>query len=371
MKIIRDAIHSNIELNELELAILDTPQMQRLRHIRQLALTYLVYPSASHTRFEHSLGTFHLTKLLSDRLFEDKRERELLCLAAMLHDVGHPAFSHLPEELIREHTGKTHEQLGEEKIISGNIADVLVKNSISPKELLKIYKSEKAEIITSELGTDRMDYLLRDAYFTGVGYSLIDAERLLFSLAFKEGKLMIQEKGVLAAESLLVSRYLMFNAVYNHHAVRIAKEMLEKALRVAVSHEKIKIEEISDGADDVVLNTLRAEPLVNSILTRNLYKAAYEKADFAIGKNENKAKKEIEGALLAELNYADFVICLPKQPMGGIKMKLLKESGGTVDFSFVSSISKAVSMQPKASGLIVAASKQSLEKARKICKKTL
>ncbi|MFH1257462.1 MAG: HD domain-containing protein, partial [Candidatus Micrarchaeota archaeon] len=234
MKVIRDSIHGNIELTPLEIAIIDTPELQRLRYVRQLSLAYLVYPSALHTRFEHSLGTMHLTKLLSERLFRDKEEKQLLRLAALLHDVGHSAFSHLPEELIRKVTGKSHEKMGEEKILSGNIAQILEKHQISPKKLAKFMKGSKAKIISSELGTDRMDYLLRDAYFTGVAYSVVDAQRLLLSLTYENGRLALEEKGILAAESLLVSRYLMFNAVYNHHAVRIAAAMLNKGLEIAL-----------------------------------------------------------------------------------------------------------------------------------------
>ncbi len=369
-KIIRDAIHNNIELNPLELSILDTPEMQRLRNVRQLSLAYLVYPSALHTRFEHSLGTFHLTKTLADRLFPEKSERQLLALSALLHDVGHFAFSHLPENLIFERLGKTHEQLGEEKILGGSIASALEAAGISGRDLLRMHKSNKYKIISSEVGTDRMDYLLRDAYFTGVGYSLIDAERLLLSLAFGKGDLFIEERGLLAAESLLVSRYLMFNAVYNHHAVRIATEMLGKALRIALDAGRIGILDIVDGTDSELLLTLKEEPLIGRLRNRLLFKNAFEKPDLP-ERSEMKVAKELEASLLSVLESDEFVICTPRQPMGGIRMKILREDGREAEFSTSSLISNAVASLRKASGLTVATDPRNFAKAQRACRKVL
>lgn len=371
MKVIRDAIHNNIELNSLEMDLLDSPPMQRLHKVRQLALSYLVYPSALHTRFEHSLGTFHLTKMLSDRLFEDGPLRQMLRVGALLHDVGHSAFSHLPEPLLEKFLHKDHEKLGMEKIKSNEIASILEKHNISAKELIKLFNANEFKIVSSDFGTDRMDYLLRDAYFTGVGYSLIDAERLLLSFLFKNGNLVLQEKGLLAAESLLVSRYLMFNAVYSHHAVRIASEMLFKALETALEESKISIQEIANGSDDVILSHLQGIPLIDRIQNRNLFKIAYQDEDFVLGKNNSSTIISLEESLSRQIDPSNFVICSPKQQLGEASMPLLRENGQTVDFYQISQISKAVSQQRKASGLIVASSKENLSKVQSICKKTL
>ncbi len=369
MKIIRDAIHENIELNDLEVAILDTPEMQRMRFVKQLALTHLVYPSANHTRFEHSLGTLHLTKLLTERLFEDDGEKQLLRLSALLHDVGHSAFSHLPEELLLEKIKMDHEQLGEKKILSGNIANTLQENGIPPKELLKIHQSSKEKSISSELGTDRMDYLLRDAYFTGVGYSLLDAQRLLLSLTFEKSELMLQEKGLLAAESLLVSRYLMFNAVYNHHAVRIASAMLEKALRIAIERKRLAIMDLVDGTDESIFLKLKNEQLIQAISKRDLFKTAFDSQTEIPQKGEQKTRAELEAALGKELDTEQFVISMPKQKMGQINMHVLQEDGRKYKFDSESLISRAVALQRKASGLIVACNRRHSEKVKKICTK--
>ncbi|MBI5224870.1 HD domain-containing protein [Candidatus Micrarchaeota archaeon] len=369
MKVIRDAIHNNIELNPLEMDLLDSAAMQRLHKVRQLALSYLVYPSALHTRFEHSLGTFHLTRTLSERLFDDQNLRQILRVSALLHDVGHSAFSHLPEPLLEKYLKKDHEKLGMEKIKSQEIASILEKHGVSPKELLKLYNSNQFKIVSSDFGTDRMDYLLRDAYFTGVGYSLIDAERLLLSFLFKNGNLVLQEKGLLAAESLIVSRYLMFNAVYSHHAVRIASEMLYKALEFALEESKITIQQIANGSDDVILSNLAGIPLIDRIQSRNLFKIAYQDEDFILGKNSSSVISSLEDSLSKQIDPSEFVICSPKQQLGEVSMPYLRENGQTADFYQISQISKAVSHQRKASGLIVASSKENLAKVKSICKK--
>lgn len=372
MKIIRDAIHNNIELEEAELAVLDAPEMQRLRYVRQLALAYLVYPSAHHTRFEHSLGTMHLTKILSPRVLQDEGERRLLSIAALLHDVGHSAFSHLPEPLLQLHLRKDHEQLGEEKIRTGSIASILEKNGIRPKELLKIYKGLQGKIISSDLGTDRMDYLLRDSYFTGVGYSLIDAQRLLLSLSFHRGALAVQEKGVLAAESLLVSRYLMFNAVYNHHAVRIASEMLLKALSDSLEAGEIGIPELQEGSDDMILFKLRSNPLIGKILARDLFKSAFEMPEFDSEKRKaDSLKRGLGEALLQKLDPSEFVICMPQTSLGGTDIPILRDDGSTYGFSRHSLLSLAVSKQRKASGIIVATEKKNAALAKRICSRSI
>ncbi|MFH1750184.1 MAG: HD domain-containing protein [Candidatus Micrarchaeota archaeon] len=368
MKIIRDAIHEDIELNDLEIALVDTPEMQRLRLIKQLSLAYLVYPSAHHTRFEHSLGTFHLTKMLSDRLIKEEGERQKLRISALLHDVGHFAFSHLPEGLIMRETGKDHEQIGAQKILSGEIAAVLERHGISPKDVLKAYKGAGGKIISSDLGTDRMDYLLRDAYFTGVGYSIIDAQRLLLSLSFKAGRLVLQEKGLLAAESLLVSRYLMFNAVYNHHAVRIATSMLEKALDLSLQDGRLSIQELINGTDEAVLLGLKDEPLISMIQRRKLYKVAYESQSFSFKGTEESAKKRIEDALSEELPFSDFIVSMPKQHMGTIGLEVLRADGSIIPLPSESILAGAVSRERKASGLIIATSPKDAGKAAGICR---
>jgi HD superfamily phosphohydrolase len=228
MKVIRDPIHDYIELDDLALALLETPQVQRLRRIRQLGFSNLVYPGANHTRFEHSLGVYHLAKHLVKHV--DEQERNELLAAALLHDIGHGPFSHATEELIFRYTRKSHEDI-EDFLRKGEISDILKDYSLSPSAIAAHIRgdTDAGQIIHSEIDVDRMDYLVRDAHYTGVAFGLIDHVRLIHELKFNENRLVLNIGGLQAAESLLVSRFLMHPTVYFHHVSRIAESMCENA----------------------------------------------------------------------------------------------------------------------------------------------
>ncbi len=235
MKVIRDPIHDYIELDELALALIDTPEVQRLRRIKQLGFSNLVYPGANHTRFEHSLGVYHLAKHLAEQV--DERLREELLTAALLHDIGHGPFSHATEELIQHYTRKSHDDV-EELLREGAISDVLRGFSLSPSSIAAHIKGETyiGQIINSEIDVDRMDYLVRDAHYTGVAFGLIDHVRLIHELRFNENKLVLNLGGLQAAESLLVSRFLMHPTVYFHHVSRIAESMCSHAAEYMIEN---------------------------------------------------------------------------------------------------------------------------------------
>jgi hypothetical protein len=228
MKVIRDPVHDHIELDELALSLIDTPVVQRLRRIRQLGFSNLVYPGANHTRFEHSLGVYHLTRMLIDQV-EEHRQKELLA-AALLHDVGHGPFSHTTEHLIQRYTKKKHDDV-EVLLRKGEVSDVLKDNSISISAVARHIRGETSigQIINSEIDVDKMDYLVRDAHYTGVAFGLVDHVRLIHEISFKENKLVLNTGGLQAAESLLVSRFLMHPTVYFHHVSRIAESMCTHA----------------------------------------------------------------------------------------------------------------------------------------------
>ncbi|MCE8427640.1 MAG: HD domain-containing protein, partial [Candidatus Methanoperedens sp.] len=159
MKVIRDPIHDYIELDELALALVDTPEIQRLRRIRQLGFSNLVYPGANHTRFEHSLGVYHLASHLVMQ-FEKHEQMELLA-AALLHDMGHGPFSHATEPIIQKYTRKSHDDV-EGLLKKGAISDVLEKYSLSASTIASHIKGQtyQGQIINSEIDVDRMDYLV-------------------------------------------------------------------------------------------------------------------------------------------------------------------------------------------------------------------
>lgn len=231
MKVIKDPIHGYILLDDLALELIDTPEMQRLRRIRQLGLSNLVYPGANHTRFEHSLGTLHLADQLLDQLAIAGKERDEVRAAALLHDIGHGPFSHATEGLIIQHTGRSHDDV-EELISDSAIADVLDAYSLDPAHITQLIKGETAygQLINSEFDVDRMDYLVRDAHYTGVAYGVIDYVRLIHEMEIQNQNLVVGEGGLQAAESLLVSRFLMHPTVYYHHVSRIGEAMLVHAV---------------------------------------------------------------------------------------------------------------------------------------------
>jgi HD superfamily phosphohydrolase len=233
MKVIRDPIHDYIELDDLALALIETPQVQRLRRIRQLGFSNLVYPGANHTRFEHSLGVYHLAKHLVKQV--DEQQRNELLAAALLHDIGHGPFSHATEDLILRYTRKSHEDI-EEFLRKGEISDILKEYSLSPSAIAAHIRGETdpGQIIHSEIDVDRMDYLVRDAHYTGVAFGLIDHVRLIHELKFNENRLVLNIAGLQAAESLLVSRFLMHPTVYFHHVSRIAESMCENAAQYMI-----------------------------------------------------------------------------------------------------------------------------------------
>ncbi len=366
MKTIRDAVHQGIELSEAASALLDTPQMQRLRHVKQLGLAHLVYPSAGHNRLEHSLGTYYLTSQTAPRLVPDEQMQDLLGLSGLLHDVGHSAFSHLPEHLIKARTGKTHEQLGEQKILHSELSDVLSAHSVSPRALVELMHGPLFGLVSNEYGTDRVDYLLRDAHFTGVSYSLVDAQRLLSNVRFEGDRLVLSEKGVLSAESLLVSRYLMFRAVYHHHANRIASAMLIDALGQSLDAGTISVSDVTEGRDDELLYQLRTHPLVERIRLRRLFKTAFLSESLPA-----KAVAELTSRLQAELPAHSFVVCPADEPLGGYDVPVRRIDGSESTLFGLSPLAQSLSKQLKAKELIVAAAPELVGKAKSVSQSVL
>lgn len=369
--VVRDAVHGNIELSPLEEKIVDSKLMQRLRFIRQLSTAYLVYPSAQHSRFEHSLGAMHLSGVLARKLEFTQEETQMLRLTALLHDVGHGAFAHDTDEIILERTGKLHEERGIDLVANGEIGREIEKASLQLDDLFEVMKGKgSGGMLSSDLGADRIDYLLRDAYFTGVSYSLIDAERLMDSVVFRKGEVMITEKGRLAAESLLISRHFMFNAVYYHPAVRISKQMLKMAVIKALEEGKIRLEDVALGTDYALLEKLSSfSPLAQRIFERRLYKKAvvvdaHSNSFYEKFFSSKKAEKEIVGELeKAGLKEGEFVVCMPESSAKKFSVKLEKPDGGVEELARTSALIRALQQPSDAGKLIVACEEKNKHKA--------
>lgn len=280
-KQIKDPVHGYIEVPAEILPLVDSPALQRLHHIRQLGFAYLVYPGANHTRFEHSLGAMHLASLLCRHLGFGTAETRTICCAALLHDIGHGPYSHASERLMQEYTQFSHDDI-REQLKEPILAKQLEINSISPDEVAALISGSHryAGIIHGDLDVDRMDYLLRDAHYTGAPYGNFDAERLTKSLAVVDNTIVLNDSGISAAESLLIARTLMGPSVYYHHACRIAEEMFLLACR---SHFRKDIDAVREflTMDDVTATALLlnsdeeiTRDLINRIRTRKLYKRA-------------------------------------------------------------------------------------------------
>jgi len=238
MTTIKDSVHDHIAVEGVAAELLDTPPVQRLRRITQLGTATFVYPSANHTRFEHSLGVYHLADQALGHLGIGGRQAERVRAAALLHDVGHPPFSHNTEPVLERHAGVAHDDV-RDLLAGGEIEEILVRHDIDPERVAGLIagEGELGQLVSGELDVDRMDYLVRDAHHTGVPYGTIDHGRLVRELRFVGGDLVLAEGNVQTAESLLVARALMNPTVYNHHVTRISKAMLRRATDRLVGEE--------------------------------------------------------------------------------------------------------------------------------------
>lgn len=296
MKTIRDTIHGNITFSEAEIKILDTPEIQRLRSIKQLGFTYLVYPSATHTRFEHSLGTFYLACKLAKNLDLNKEQTEKLKIAALLHDVGHGPFSHSSEDAIKSHISFEHEDNTKRIIEKTSVANCIEEMGFKSREIGEIATGKKlplGDIISGEVDLDRMDYLVRDSYYTGTAYGVIDLDRLLQVLKLYKRRLVVDEGGLSAAEALVRARYLMYPAVYMHHTVRIINAMFSSAVSDCLKNNLFSGDELYEMDDVDLISRLRnshsfSGEMIQRIEQRRLYKRAFVLDREDLGKNFRK-----------------------------------------------------------------------------------
>ncbi len=279
MKTIKDSVHDHIRVDGVARELLDTPPVQRLRHVRQLGTVHLVYPSANHTRFEHSLGVYHLATRALDELRVEGRAAEHVQAAALLHDIGHAPFSHNIEELIARRTGQYHDDV-DDLLLEPVVETILRERDLEPRRVADLIRGRGTygQLISGELDVDRMDYLVRDAHHTGVPYGTIDHGRLLKELRFVDGELVLAAGNVESAESMLVARALMNPTVYNHHVARISKSMLRRAARALLDTSDLDANTLRRLDDYGLIVRLREhEPsaeLAHRLTDRRLFKRA-------------------------------------------------------------------------------------------------
>ena len=236
-KIINDPVYGFITIDDEMIAqIIAHPFYQRLRRINQMALAHLVYPGAIHSRMHHSLGAYHLMRsalleLIGKGVEISEEEQQAAKIAILLHDIGHGPFSHALENVIAE--GMHHEDL------SLLLIQELNKQFEGKLQMAldiftnKYHKKYLQQLISGQLDVDRMDYLTRDSFFTGVNEGVIGYDRIIKMLTVHHGELMVEEKGIYSIEKFLVARRLMYWQVYLHKTVLCAEQMLQRIIKRA------------------------------------------------------------------------------------------------------------------------------------------
>ena len=332
---VRDPIHDYIDLSPLEASLVDTPSYQRLRWIRQLGQANLVYPGANHTRHEHCMGTCHLVNKMADIVGLNDDEKRLCSVAGLLHDLGHTPFSHLGDEVrdVDDHVVRTN------KIISdSNISEILNENDIDYKEVNSIIRGEHklGPLVSGDLDGDRLDYLVRDAHYTGVKTG-VDTSRLIATMSINEGELVIKEGGLPAVESLLTTRSIMYSTVYFHSFARGAELMLARATEQAISSDTFTVGEFEHFTDHQLLSELSrstefCKEVVDNFEKRNVPKRAisFTKEQSESSGLSKSQSEEYEAAISSKLKIDKskiYVDIPPSTVVPSMKVKILKDDG--------------------------------------------
>jgi uncharacterized protein len=369
-EVVRDPLWSTVRVDPTALRVIDTPQFQRLRYIRQLGLAYLVYPGATHTRFDHALGVYHLARWALGLLHErgeldavDPAECRLVPYAALLHDIGHYPFSHALEELDSGRVPGHHEELTARFLAAPELAEALSHVSAdAPARIEALIRARSDSplqgLVSGSLDLDKIEYLRRDALFCGVPYGQVDVDRLLHALALladpETGRVEVgvHEKGLSALESLLFSKYQMFRNVYWHHAVRAATALYKRLVQDAVDAAVITPDELVGLSDERLLVLLEmraegrddegarrvAERWLPAVRARRLPKRAMEVPGEALRglaaeewlPEGGDLVRRLESRMAAELGLAPGGVFLdyPEKPrMMGLDLLMLRRSG--------------------------------------------
>ena len=366
-EVVRDPLWNTIRLDAIALAIIDAPAFQRLRHIRQLGLAYLVYPGATHTRFDHALGVYHLARwalsLLAERgdLEEvDPIDSRLIPYAALLHDIGHYPYSHALEELDGDRVPGHHEELTGRFLSLPELRDPLRQVAPDAPERIEAMirgrsTSPLQGLVSGSLDLDKIEYLKRDAMFCGVPYGQVDVDRLIHALTLlrdpETGRLEIgiHNKAISALESLLFAKYQMFRNVYWHHAVRAATVLYQRLVQEAVDAGVIGPHDLVGRSDEEFLGLLdaqaasredsraqRVRELLMALRTRRLPKRALEITGDAMRDSQieewfytnRELRCRLEDRLAGELDLppGNVILDYPEKPRM-MQLDLLLRSG--------------------------------------------
>ena len=399
MKRIFDPVHHFIELSASEAHLLDTPVLQRLRRLRQLGLAYLAFPSAEHSRFSHALGAlamgtrvFDALAARSDIFCTDARDRayqrRLLRAALLLHDIGHGPFSHACEKVL----GVMHEQRTRDLLALAQMQAHLADLDVDPVDVLHLIVGDPstkyavlAEIVSGpNLDADRMDYLLRDSYFTGVSSGRYDEAQLVASLrVFSAGQkltLGIDRRGVVALESFVLARYMMFASVYFHHTTRMFERILQQLLsELWPDPRKLDdIEEFLRWDDFRVLNEMRDKPSEAAHALRERIRIYALAAEFnaqrdldAYGRCEAVLRSHFGDAVWSD-EQSQMLHRLPLQADGNARTVLVDTGGGVLaDAREASDLIAKLAGKAYWRKLFVERAKADASEARALCRAVL
>jgi len=354
-EILRDPVWNNIRVDEITLDLANTEVFQRLRYVRQLGWTYLVYPGATHSRFEHALGTHHLSRRTLALLCEaedatsiSEQEQAIVRSAALLHDVGHYPFSHALEEIGALH----HEDVARPLITQGAIASLLSSRlgDDAPARVFDLIRGESKSalqgLISGSLDLDKIEYLKRDAFMCGVPYGEIDVDRLTNSLVLVDdpatgrSAIGVQEKALSALESLLFAKYQMYRNVYWHHAVRSATAMYKRLVEDAIEAGIVDGRSLASYTDEGLMHRLESAwptQLLVALKERKLYKRAAEWPAAELDgdtiewiASDRKRVTDAENLLAKEFGLAPGELLLDypaKTQMLGLDIPVLRRSG--------------------------------------------
>jgi HD superfamily phosphohydrolase len=348
---INDPIHGFIGITEVESKIINSETYQRLRRIKQLSGGHYVYPSAEHTRFAHCIGVMHLAGLTGNKLLKELKLGDDVLqevrVAGLLHDLGHGPFSHVFEESLIENRGWNHEDVTEWLVLESEVGDILENGGVSKKRIADLVRGRRTSkndaiisgIVAGQVDSDKMDYLIRDSFYCGVNYGLVDIHRLIDSLEIsKEYQLEFSLAARGALEAFLVARYEMFLNVYYHKTVRSVEVMLVKLINAAnhvlqltsfkTPDEFLELDDMSLVSMIRRINPMESDyayeaaTMMGLMDSRTLYKSAFEKVlhtqDRFVSKvlTKRKVRESIEEeiASIAGVENHEVIVDVPTLP---------------------------------------------------------
>tara|TARA_B100001250_G_scaffold111322_4_gene94049 strand:- start:1066 stop:2265 length:1200 start_codon:yes stop_codon:yes gene_type:complete len=349
---VRDPIHDYIDLSSIEVKLVDTPAYQRLRWIKQLGPANLVYPGANHTRHEHCMGTSHVVGKMADSVGLDSEQKQLAKVSGLLHDLGHTAFSHLGDgiEGVEDHVIRTTQI-----IKNTEISEILSDEGIDYNAVNQIITGnhQLGPLVSGDLDGDRLDYLIRDAHYTGVSAG-VDVGRIIDTMTMADSQnkekeswgsivedvdseLMIKQNGLPVVETLLTARSTMYPTVYFHPFARGADLMLARGTNYAIKSGKFDVSDFTTFTDHKLLSELDCAGGLSQQIVKDFENRKIVKSGISITREQAESlgldkshREEYEISIATKLGVPSTEIYVDLPPLSvlpGLKTKILKEDG--------------------------------------------